>query len=157
MLIVADSSALIALAACDGLELLLKIYHEVKVPEAVFYETVAPEKPYSDILGAFLSDRVVPIEATRWVFAAGGLGRGEIEAMALYKQLNADALLIDDHRARVIAEHNQVNCIGALGFLLLAKQSGKIQSVKPYVQKLRQSSIYYSDELLEKVKKLAGE
>jgi predicted nucleic acid-binding protein len=77
--------------------------------------------------------------------------------MALYKQLNADTLLIDDHRARVIAEHNQVNCIGALGFLLLAKQSGIIQSVKPYVQELHKSSIYYSDELLERVIKLAGE
>jgi uncharacterized protein len=157
MLIVADSSALIALAACDGLDLLLNVYDEVKVPEAVFSETVAPEKPYSEILGAFLSDKVVHVDATRWVFTAGGLGRGEIEAMALYKQLNADALLIDDHRARVIAEHNQVNCIGALGFLLLAKQSSIILSVKPYVQELRKSSIYYSDELLEKVIKLAGE
>lgn len=157
MLIVADSSALIALAACDGLELLLTIYDEIKVPEAVFSETVAPEKPFSEILGNFLSDKVVQVDAARWVLAAGGLGRGEIEAMALYKQLNADALLIDDHRARIIAEHNQVNCIGALGFLLIAKQSGKIQSVKPFIQKLRQSSIYYSEDLLEKVIKLAGE
>jgi uncharacterized protein len=157
MLIVADSSALIALAACDGLDLLLNVYDEVKVPEAVFSETVAPEKPYSEILGTFLSNKVVHVDTTRWVFTAGGLGRGEIEAMALYRQLNADALLIDDHRARVIAEHNQVNCIGALGFLLLARQSGIIQSVKPYVQKLRKSSIYYGHELLERVLKLAGE
>lgn len=157
MLIVADSSALIALAACDGLELLLKVYDEIKIPEAVFSETVAPEKPYSEILGNFLADKVVHVDATRWVLTAGGLGHGEIEAMALYKQLNANALLIDDHRARVIAEHNQINCIGALGFLLLAKQGGITQSVKPFVQKLRQSSIYYSDDLLEKVMKLAGE
>lgn len=157
MLIIADSSALIALAACEGLELLLQVYDDLKVPEAVFYETVAPEKPYSEILGIFLSDKVVKVDAARWVFAAGGLGRGEIEAMALYKQLNADALLIDDHRARVIAEHNQVNCIGVLGFLLLSKQSGKILEVKPYVQKLRRSSIYYSEDLLKKVIKLAAE
>jgi predicted nucleic acid-binding protein len=157
MLIIADSSALIALAACDGLELLLQVYDDVKVPEAVFSETVAPEKPYSEILGRFLLDKVAQADTTRWVLAAGGLGRGEIEAMALYKQLNADALLIDDHRARVIAEHNHVNCIGALGFLLLAKQSGAVPEVKSFVQKLRRSSIYYSDDLLEKVLKLAGE
>lgn len=42
------------------------------------------------------------VDTGRWVLAAGGLGRGEIEAMALYKQLSADALLIDDRRARVI-------------------------------------------------------
>jgi len=77
--------------------------------------------------------------------------------MALYKQLSADALLIDDHRARIIAEHNQINCIGALGLLLVAKQRGKINMIAPYVQKLRQSSIYYGDALLDRVLKLAGE
>ena len=157
MLIVADSSARIALAACDGLELLLQVFDDLKVPEAVYSETVAPEKPYSEILGAFLSDKVAKVDASRWVLAAGGLGRGEIEAMALYKQLDADALLIDDRRARIVAEHNQVNCIGALGFLLLAKQNGAIPSVKLYVQKLRQSSIYYGEALLVTVIKLAGE
>ena len=59
--------------------------------------------------------------------------------------------------ARVIAEHNQIQCIGALGLLLLAKQRGKISALAPYVQKLRQSSIFYGDDLLDKVLKLAGE
>jgi hypothetical protein len=91
------------------------------------------------------------------VVAVGGLGRGEIEAMALYKQLAADALLIDDRRARVIAEHNHIQCVGALGLLLVAKKRGKINAVAPHVQKLRQSSIFYGDDLLDKVLELAGE
>ncbi len=157
MLIVADSSALIALATCDGLDLLLQIYDDIKVPEAVFDEIVAPEKPQSDSLGSFLSGRVVKVDTTRWVLTAGGLGRGEIEAMALYKQLTADALLIDDHRTRIIAEHNQINCIGALGFLLIAKENGKISQIAPYIHKLRNSSIYYGDALLDRVLRLAGE
>lgn len=103
MLIVADSSALIALAVCDGLDVILHVYDDLKIPEAVYTEIVAPEKPHSDALGAFLAERVVTVDVSRWVVTAGGLGRGEIEAMALYKQLSADALLIDDHRARVIA------------------------------------------------------
>jgi predicted nucleic acid-binding protein len=77
--------------------------------------------------------------------------------MALYKQLTADALLIDDHRARVIAEHNQINCIGALGLLLIAKQDGKLAEIAPHIQKLRDSSIHYGDALLDRVLKLAGE
>ncbi len=157
MLIVADSSALIALAACNGLDLILQVYSDIKIPEAVYAEIVAPEKSQSDALGAFLAERVIKVDTTRWVLTAGGLGRGEIEAMALYKQLSADALLIDDQRARVIAEHNQIKCIGALGVLLIAKQRGKLSEVAPYVQKLRQSSIYYGDDLLDRVLKLAGE
>ena len=157
MLIVADSSALIALATCDGLDVILQVYDDIKVPEAVYTEIVAPEKPQSDALGLFLAERVMKVNTTRWVLAAGGLGRGEIEAMALYKELSADALLIDDHRARVIAEHNQIKCIGALGLLLMAKQNGQIHEIAPYIHKLRDSSIYYGDILLDRVLKLAGE
>ena len=157
MLIVADSSALIALATCDGLDVILRVYDDMKVPEAVYAEIVSPEKSKSDELGTFLANRVVKVDITRWVLTAGGLGRGEIEAMALYKQLTADALLIDDHRARVIAEHNQINCIGALGLLLIAKQDGKLAEIAPHIQKLRDSSIHYGDALLDRVLKLAGE
>ena len=157
MLIVADSSALIALATCDGLDVLLQVYDDIKVPEAVYAEIVAPEKSQSDALGSFLSGRVVKVDTSQWVLAAGGLGRGEIEAMALYKQLSADALLIDDHRARAIAEHNQINCIGALGLLLVAKQRGSVDKIAPYIQKLKHSSVHYGDALLKRVLELAGE
>ena len=157
MLIVADSSALIALAVCEGLDVILQVYNDLKIPEAVYREIVAPEKPHSDALGAFLTERVVKVDVSRWVVTAGGLGRGEIEAMALYKQLSADALLIDDRRARIIAEHNQIECIGALGLLLIAKRRGIVSALAPYVQKLRQSSVFYGDDLLDQVLKLAGE
>ena len=141
----------------NGLDGILQVYEDLKIPEAVYAEVVAPEKPQSDALGEFLSDRVVKVDTSRWVLAAGGLGRGEIEAMALYKELSADALLIDDHRARIIAEHNQINCIGALGLLLLAKHHGKISTIAPYIESLRSSSIHYGDALLDRVLKLARE
>lgn len=157
MLVVADSSALIALATCDGLDVLLRVYEDVKVPQAVYFEVVEPEKPQGVALESFLSGRVMEVDTTHWVLAAGGLGQGELEAMALYKQLSADALLIDDRRARLVAEHNQIQCIGALGVLLLAKQQGKIDIVAPYVEKLRLSPIHYGDALLARVLKLAGE
>lgn len=152
MIIVADSSALIAQATCDGLDVLLRVYADVKVPQALYDEVVEPEKHQAAALKIFLSDRVVEVDTTHWVLAAGGLGQGEID-----KQFSADALLIDDHRARVIAEHNQINCVGALGVLLFAKQNGKIDKVAPYIQKLRPSSIRYREALLDKVLKLAGE
>jgi predicted nucleic acid-binding protein len=157
VLIVADSSALIALATCDGLDVLLRVYEDVKVPQAVYDEVVEPEKQQAIALASFLSGRVMEVDTTHWVLAAGGLGQGELEAMALYKQLSADALLIDDHRARLVAEHNQIHCIGALGVLLFAKKHGVIGQVAPYVEKLRSSAIYYGEALLKKVLALAGE
>lgn len=157
MLIVADSSALVALSACEALDVLLQVYEDIRVPQAVYDEVVVKGKSQSMPLDAFLSGRVASVDLSHWALAAGGLGQGELEAMALYKQLSADALLIDDRRARAVAEHNQIVCIGALGFLLLAKHRGIIQQVLPYVEKLRVSSLYYSDDLLRKVLSLADE
>jgi uncharacterized protein len=157
MLIVADSSALIALATCEGLEILLRLYDDVKVPQAVYEEVTAPKKPLAVALTAFLAERVVEVDTTHWVLAIGDLGQGEIEAMALYKQLSADFLLIDDRRARLIAEHNRIHCIGALGVLLQAKEHGAIDRVAPFVEKLRSSPIHYGEALLSKVLELAGE
>ena len=87
----------------------------------------------------------------------GGLGKGEIEAMALYSQLNADQLLIDDRRARRIAEANQIRCIGALGMLLLAKHRGHIAKITPLIDQVRHSQLHYTEALLEKVLELAKE
>lgn len=157
MLVVADSSALVALATCDALDVLAGLYDKVRIPRAVLDEISAPDKPYAATLSAYLSECAVTVDTSHWVLAAGGLGQGELEAMALYKQLSADALLIDDRRARTVAEHNQITCIGSLGVLLLAKHKNRIQRITPYVEKLRNSSLHYSHALLAKVLELADE
>ena len=157
MLVIADSAALVALATCGVLDILTLIYEDIRVPQAVFDEVSAPDKPQGVILSSFLAGRVVTVDMSRWVLAAGGLGQGELEAMALYKQLSADVLLIDDRRARTVAEHNQIVCIGALGVLLMAKHRAHIQQIAPYVERLRTSSLHYGDALLAKVLTLANE
>jgi hypothetical protein len=157
MLVAADSSALVALSTCDALEVLPRMYDDIRVPQAVYNEVVVPGKPQSELLKGLLVGRVTTVDLSRWVLAAGGLGQGELEAMALYKQLSADTLLIDDRRARAVAENNQISCIGTLGFLLLAKRRGAISQVSPYIEKLRDSSLFYEDELLAKVLSLAKE
>lgn len=157
MLVIADSSALVALATCEGLDILLKVYDDVKVPQSVFDEVVVSGKPHASALEKFLQKRIAKVDTSSLVLSIGGLGQGELEAMALYKQLSADALLIDDHRAKAIAEFNQIHCVGTLGLLLLAKENKEISSVAPYIEKLRASTLHFSEELLDKVLKLTKE
>lgn len=114
MIIVADSSALIALATCSALELLVNLYDDIHVPQTVYQEVTHPDKPQAKVLSQFLHSRVVEIDRTQLIIAVGGLGEGELEAMALYRQLNAQRLLIDDRRARRVAEVNGIACIGVL-------------------------------------------
>jgi predicted nucleic acid-binding protein len=61
---------------------------------------------------------------------------GDSEAISLYKELNADYLLIDDKIARQVAESNYVNCIGTLGLLITAKQKKLIASLRLIFEQL---------------------
>lgn len=65
MLVVADSSALVALATCGALNVLASLYDEVRVPQAVYDEVVVPEKPQAAVLSVFLAGRVVKVDMTR--------------------------------------------------------------------------------------------
>ncbi len=62
MLIVADSSALVALATCEALDILLQVYEDVFVPQAVYDEVVQPGKYHASTLDAFLAARVMQVD-----------------------------------------------------------------------------------------------
>lgn len=88
MLVVADSSALVALAVCDALPLLDRLFEKVRVPPAVLRECTVRGKPAADVLEAYLQNKVVEVDLNTFAIAALDLGRGELEAMALCKQAN---------------------------------------------------------------------
>lgn len=157
MIVIADSSALIALATCSALEILVGLYKEIYVPRSVYEEVSQPDKPNAVVLSKFLQNRVVDVDKNKMLITVGGLGEGEIEAMTLYLQLDADQLLIDDRLAGRVAEANKISCIGALGMLLLAKHNSLITEIAPFVEQLRHSPLYYSEALLTRVQRLAGE
>jgi predicted HTH domain antitoxin len=79
-----------------------------------------------------------------------GLGQGELEAIVLYKNINADFLLIDDRRAKKFAKLNGVNVIGSLGVMILAKDMGFVESIREDLEKLVKSSLFISQNLVDK-------
>lgn len=79
MLVIADSSALVALSTCDALDVLLQTYDDIRVPQAVYDEVIIKGKPQSASLETFLVGRVMSVDLSQWVLAAGGLGQGELE------------------------------------------------------------------------------
>lgn len=157
MILVADSSALVALAACDSLSLLDEIFGQVIVPEAVFHEVVRADKFQSNRLKDYLHDKVRQVEMQRFVYLDAFADAGETEAMLLYKEVAADYLLIDDKRGRKIASINQIRTIGSLGVLLQAKRMGLVRHIAPLVRKITESPIFISEGLVATVLELAGE
>jgi len=152
--IIGDSSALVALAVVNQLELLEKLYDKLYIPQAVFDEVTQVGKPQSDKLRQFLQSRVKRVDLT---LTQLGLGLGELEAITLYKELDADVLLIDDNRAKKYASLNGVKVIDSLGVLIKAKEKGHIEMVKPFLDEIQKSEVYISKKLIEKVLEICGE
>ena len=153
-MIIGDSSALVALATMDRLDLLEKIFDKIYVPQAVYDEVTISYKSQSLKLKEFLFDKVVAVELD---ISKMGLGQGELEAIALYKSMNADFLLIDDRRAKSFAKLNGLNVLGSLGVMVLAKDAGFVESIREDLEKLVNSSLFISQNLIDRVLREVGE
>lgn len=157
MIVVADSSALVALSVCDSLLLLDVLFGEVKVPQAVYDEVCIANKAEAQALKAYLEGKVCNATASISIEKPNGLGSGELAAICLFKQLSADLLLIDDARAKKVAYLNNIEVMGSLGVLLLAKKKGLITTIKPSLTLLRCSDIFVSELLLDQILAMSGE
>jgi predicted nucleic acid-binding protein len=158
MIIVCDSSPLFAMAICDKLHLLEQMYDTVLIPEAVYDEVSVSGKPNADKIQQWAHNKIASIKDDKFIHElAEILDMGEAEAIALYKVKNADYLLIDERKGRKIAESYNIKIIGTLGLLLLAKQKGFLESVKPCIELLQQSTIRIAPELFQMTLQRAGE
>ncbi|HEX2209382.1 MAG TPA: DUF3368 domain-containing protein [Longimicrobium sp.] len=77
--------------------------------------------------------------------------------MALYEELSADQLLVDDERARKIARLNAIQVAGSVGVLLLAKRAGRVNAIKPHIAAVQSAGIHMSTALVRDALRLAGE
>jgi predicted nucleic acid-binding protein len=99
MIIVCDSSPLFALAICDKLHLLEQMYDTALIPEAVYNEVRVSGKPNADKIQEWAHDKIIQIKEDEFIRTLSDLlDKGEAEAIALYKEKNADYLLIDERR-----------------------------------------------------------
>lgn len=157
MIIICDSSALIVLASCQSLSLLEKLFDKVYVSRWVYDEICQTGKPFYLELKSYFSDKIYDFSLNEKDEILSKLDIGEASAILLYQTLNADYLLIDEKKGRAICQQLNVNIVGSLGILLLAKQQGLIDELKPLIVQLENSPVFFDKKLLQKVLELAGE
>lgn len=157
MIIVADASPLVALATCDCLDLLERLFDELKVSKAVFDEVTVNGKPGAEKLSIFLEGKVEDINLDDYIITGSRLDLGELTAIALCKKLHADYLLIDERAGRRVAKINSIKVIGSLGILVQAKRRNLLPAIKPYIEILRSSKTHFSESLLDSVLSTVGE
>jgi len=157
MIVVADASPLVALTICDSLDILEKLFDNVKVSQTVYEEVTIDGKFGSDKLKEYLQEKVTYLDLNSFVIEGSSLDKGELSSIALYKRLQADYLLIDEKAGRRIAKLNNIKVIGSLGVLIEAKKKGILQSLKPHIKILRSSKIYFNPNLLDYALKIVNE
>ncbi len=155
-LIVSDTGPIFSLAIIDKLDILNKLFDEILIPNAVWEElTKNKSAKYYNRIVDFFKNKVQTISSYNEL--AFIMDYGESEAVKLYIETNADFLLIDDRKARIIAENIGINCIGTIGILAVAKDQMIVEKLKPLFELFLINNRFYSVNLLNSILKKYGE
>ncbi len=73
--------------------------------------------------------------------------KGEASAMALALEIENSLLIIDDYKARRLAQTLDIDYLGTIGVIILAKQKGIIDSIKPILEKIKETNFRISADL----------
>ncbi|MFN7119110.1 MAG: DUF3368 domain-containing protein [Saprospiraceae bacterium] len=155
-LVIADSGPIFSLAIIDKLEILDDLFAQIYIPTAVWEEITRDKTTsYYQKIVDYFQEKVKEISGFNELTFI--MDYGESESVILYKELNANYLLIDDKKARDIAEHFGIQCIGTIGILSTAKDKGMIEELKPLFELLIKKKRYYSLKLLNAILKQNNE
>jgi len=150
MIVISDSSPLIALAIIEKLDILLELFAKIYVPEAVYQEVARTDKPFAEELRFFLTGNTKSVKNKMAVkMLSADVGAGEAETIVLALEQQPAIVLIDDLKARKFAKMNGLKIIGTMGILLKAKKEGLIKEIKSMISKLLANDIRISKKIIE--------
>lgn len=147
--IIADTSCFIILTKIGALELLHQVYGQVVTTPDIAVE-------YGEPLPEWVA--VVAVnDQTRQQLLEMQIDKGESSAIALALETPDCTIILDDYKARKIAERLGLNLTGTIGVIIKAKLRGVIPSVKPLLDQIKQTNFRLSPELESLALKAAGE
>ncbi len=162
MIVVANSSVLIALGSLGRLDLLRQRFPEgICGPAAVWKEVVETGggRPGAEAVAAakWIAVEMVKDESRVRGFAQS-LDVGEAEALALAVEMSAAVILLDEKDARQTAERLGLAPLGTGGLLIWARRAGLIASLRSELDALRQRGKFrVSDSLYLAALRAVGE
>ena len=137
--IISDTSCLIILTNIGELDLLHRTFGEIITTKEVLQE-----------FGEELPDWIIVKSATdkyRQRILETQVDRGEASAIALALEFPESMIILDDYKARKIAAQLGLTYTGTIGVIIKAKLKEIIPSIKPLLEKIKQTDFRLSDEL----------
>lgn len=158
--IVADSSPLIGLARIGQLHLLRRSARRTLIPPAVWDEITvqghdAPGAREVEQAASWIGIQApdsAPVAALALV-----VDQGEAEAIALAQGTERSLLLVDDAKARRVAQQLGLRLVGTVGLLRRATKAGWITELRPQLEALQRNGIYIRQKLIDVVLQDVGE
>ena len=147
--IVSDTSCFIILANIGEMDLLQKTFGEIITTEEVVEE-------FGEELPSWIQIKL-PTDKHRQKILETQLDKGEASAIALALDYPESLIILDDLKARKIAENLGIEITGTIGLIIIAKKRGVINSIKPLLEKIRKTNFRVSEEIEKQALKEAKE
>lgn len=161
MIVASDASPIIALSAIGQLSLLSKLYEGILIPQHVYNEIITPDSDLPGKIEIQNSNWIKVVSVTNRILVQAleiELDRGEAEAIVLALEQDADLLLVDERRGRLIARRLNLKVVGVIGILVEAKTKGYIKTLAPLLERLQLGAGFrLSDALVKRVLLEVGE
>jgi len=144
-----NTSCLIALDNIGQLDLLHRLYDIIHISEEVAAE-------FGVLVPAWIKVHSVQ-DKTKLNILHNLVDLGEASTIALAYQFDDITLILDDRKARKLADNLNLRFTGLLGILIKAKQTGVIDSVGNVLARLKTAGFRFSPAMEIQALRLAGE
>lgn len=138
-IIISDTSCFIILSNIGELELLQKLYGQVftTLDIAIEYGEKLPEWVEIATVADLQKQQLLEMQ----------IDKGESSAIALALEYSNSTIILDDYKARKIAERLGIPFTGTIGVIIKAKLKGIIPSIKPLLAKIKQTNFRLSPDI----------
>ena len=148
-LVVSDTTPLNYLILIGHVDVLPRLFGKLLVPPAVIHEMRHPKAPAAVAVWAANLPEWIEVKAPHTDLQLG-VGAGEDEAISLAVELGDAAILMDDKKARVVAEGRGLLTIGTIAILDLADEAGLLD-FELAISRLQSTTFHVEDALLKPV------
>lgn len=147
--IISDTSCFIILSKIGELNLLQKVYGQI-------FTTIEIATEFGEILPEWVIIHPVNDKYRQQILELQ-IDKGESSAIALALETPDCTIILDDYKARKIANRLGLHYTGTVGVIVKAKLNAVIPSIKPLLLKIRETDFRFSSELELIALKEAGE
>lgn len=137
--IISDTSCFIILTKIGELDLLHKVYGKI-------ITTLDIATEYGETLPDWVEINTV-LDKSKQQLLEMQIDKGESSAIALALETPDSTLIIDDYKARRIAERLGISYTGTIGVIIKARLLGIIPSIKPLLERIKQTDFRLSADL----------